>query len=518
MLQAADIVIRLNAADDVVIARIEIPNGTLLVKENVRANVLIPAGHKIATRDIAASQPIRRYNQIIGFATRDIKAGDHVHVHNVSMGDFERDYAYCVEAKPTDFIHPQATFQGIVRQDGRVATRNYIGIITSVNCSATVARLIARQFENRLDDFPNVDGVVALTHKTGCGMASDGEAIDILRRTTAGYIRHANFHSVLLVGLGCESNQINNLLSAKGLKRSDHLHAYTIQDKGGTRKAVEEGVARTTDYQDAAYASLYLDRIEPILAFDREKGGGGTGYKLTNETARFLALWMSYEDVIRVADLKTRRSRFERVRNEVRAKPHEPVQIVEFLKPGVEEIAAVMPSGIASAMLNWEAGRRKRGLPALHKGMYIKTNSITGFLMLRTLAWLRPLRRKTSRFPQEQALIERWLRAVANAGNTDLELALEVALLGRLIKGYGDTHQRGKDNFLRIMDTLVEAGTVRDPQVLRMTVRAARDAALADPDGKVLDGSLEKVGVPRRPVKAHPIQIVRRKPGQQKAT
>jgi altronate hydrolase len=146
--------------------------------------------------------------------------------------------------KPTAYITPQATFQGIVRPDGRVATRNYIGIITSVNCSATVARLIARQFENRLDDFPHVDGVVALTHKTGCGMASDGEAIDILRRTTAGYIRHANFHSVLLVGLGCEANQINNLLSAQGLKRSEHLHAYTIQDKGGTRKAVEEGVNR----------------------------------------------------------------------------------------------------------------------------------------------------------------------------------------------------------------------------------------------------------------------------------
>ncbi len=244
MLQATDIVIRLNPADDVVIARVDVPNGTLLVKENVHANVLIPAGHKIATRDVGTGKPVRRYNQIIGFATRDIKAGDHVHVHNVSMGDFERDYAFCVEAKPTAYITPQATFQGIVRPDGRVATRNYIGIITSVNCSATVARLIARQFENRLDDFPNVDGVVALTHKTGCGMASDGEAIDILRRTTAGYIRHANFHSVLLVGLGCEANQINNLLSAQGLKRNDHLHAYTIQDKGGTRKAVEEGVNR----------------------------------------------------------------------------------------------------------------------------------------------------------------------------------------------------------------------------------------------------------------------------------
>jgi altronate hydrolase len=248
MLQAADIVIRLNPADDVVIARVEIPVGTLLVRDNVRVNVTVPAGHKIATRDVASGKPVRRYNQIIGFATRDIKAGEHVHVHNLSMGDFERDYAYCVEAKPTDFITPQATFQGIVRRHGsnagRVATRNYIGVVTSVNCSATVAKLIARHFENRLDDFPNVDGVVALAHKTGCGMASDGEAIDILRKTTAGYIRHANFHSVLLVGLGCEANQINNLLAAQGLKRSDHLHAFTIQDKGGTRKAVEEGVAR----------------------------------------------------------------------------------------------------------------------------------------------------------------------------------------------------------------------------------------------------------------------------------
>jgi altronate hydrolase len=245
MLQAADLTIRLNPADDVVIARVEVPEGTLLVKEgNVRVAVRVPAGHKIATRDVKSGAPVRRYNQIIGFATRDIKAGDHVHVHNIAMGAFERDYAFGVDAKPTQYIAPAATFQGIVRPDGRVATRNYIGVITSVNCSATVAKLIARQFENRLDDFPGVDGVVALAHKTGCGMASEGEAVDILRRTTAGYVRHANFHSVLLVGLGCEANQINPLLAAQGLKRSDHLHAFTIQDKGGTRKAVEEGVAR----------------------------------------------------------------------------------------------------------------------------------------------------------------------------------------------------------------------------------------------------------------------------------
>jgi altronate hydrolase len=245
MLQAADLTIRLNPADDVVIARVEVKEGTLLVKEgNARVAVRVPAGHKIATRDVKSGAPVRRYNQIIGFATRDIKSGDHVHVHNIAMGDFERDYAFGADAKPTQYVTPAATFQGIVRPDGRVATRNYIGVITSVNCSATVAKLIARQFENRLDDFPGVDGVVALAHKTGCGMASEGEAVDILRRTTAGYIRHANFHSVLLVGLGCEANQINGLLAAQGLKRTDHLHAFTIQDKGGTRKAVEEGFAR----------------------------------------------------------------------------------------------------------------------------------------------------------------------------------------------------------------------------------------------------------------------------------
>ena len=245
MLQAADLTIRLNPADDVVIARVAIPEGTLLVKEgNVRVAVKVPAGHKIATRDVKSGAPVRRYNQIIGFATCDIKAGDHVHVHNIAMGDFERDYAFGADAKPTQYIDPPATFQGFVRPDSRVATRNYIGVITSVNCSATVAKMIARHFENRLDDFPGVDGVVALAHKTGCGMASEGEAVDILRRTTAGYIRHANFHSALLVGLGCEANQINSLLAAQGLKRTDHLHAFTIQDKGGTRKAVEEGVAR----------------------------------------------------------------------------------------------------------------------------------------------------------------------------------------------------------------------------------------------------------------------------------
>ena len=230
MLQTADRTIRLHPEDDVAIAR--------------EATKGIPAGHKIALRDIAQGQPVRRYNQIIGFASRPIRAGEHVHVHNVAVREFERDYAFCTEVRQTEYFQMKATFQGIVRSDGRVATRNYIGILTSVNCSATVARMIADQFRNNLRDYPNVDGVVALTHKSGCGMASEGEGMELLRRTMSGYARHPNFFATQVVGLGCEANQVDNLLSTQGLKRDNKLHAFTIQEKGGTARAVREGIAR----------------------------------------------------------------------------------------------------------------------------------------------------------------------------------------------------------------------------------------------------------------------------------
>jgi altronate hydrolase len=277
MLQAADLTIRLHADDDVVIARVELPAGTMVQKENVRAAVRIPAGHKIAVRAVPKGKAVHRYNQIIGFATQDIAPGDHVHVHNVAMGDFQRDYAFCELKKETQYVPQPATFMGIKRSDGRVATRNYIGILTSVNCSATVARMIAEHFKNRLDDYPNVDGVVALTHKSGCGMASEGEATDLLRRTIAGYARHPNFFSSQLVGLGCEANQINSLLAAQQLKRSDKLQAFTIQEKGGTRKAVENGVARVKEMLPEANKV----KREPLPASHLMLGlqcGGSDGY------------------------------------------------------------------------------------------------------------------------------------------------------------------------------------------------------------------------------------------------
>ena len=240
-------VIRLHPNDDVVIARHQLVGGTRIREETLVVAGLVPPGHKVATKRIAAGAPVHRYNQVIGVATQDIEPGQHVHVHNLAMAEFARDYAYCADAKPTDYFPEPATFLGIVRPDGRVATRNYIGILTSVNCSATVARTIADHFRRdihpeALADYPNVDGVAALTHGYGCAVDPNGEGIVVMRRTLAGYARHPNFASVLIIGLGCETNQIGGILQAHGLTEHAHLRSFYIQDMGGTSKTVAHGI------------------------------------------------------------------------------------------------------------------------------------------------------------------------------------------------------------------------------------------------------------------------------------
>src|SRR5215470_13531611 len=244
MLTKTSLTIRLHADDDVVIARQQLVSGTALIDEKVTVSGLVPPGHKVATRSIPAGAPVKRYNQIIGFAKRPIAAGEHVHLHNLAMGDFARDYAFGADVKPTRHVDPPATFQGIVRSDGRVATRNYLGILSTVNCSATVAHGIADYFKTRgLANFPNVDGVVALTHGSGCGMDVNGESMHVLRRTLGGYARHANFAGVLIVGLGCEANQVSALLGAEQLSEGPELRTFSIQDTGGTAKTIVRGLA-----------------------------------------------------------------------------------------------------------------------------------------------------------------------------------------------------------------------------------------------------------------------------------
>ena len=228
---------------------------------------------------------MRRYNQVIGFASKPIAAGEHVHTHNLDMGpnkgDFARDYAFGADVRPEP-PRREATFMGIKRADGRVATRNYIGVLSSVNCSATVARAIADHFSRHnnpaaLADFPQVDGVVALTHGTGCGMDSDGLGLQILQRTLAGYATHANFAAVLVVGLGCESNQINAWLANSSLREGDTLRTFSIQDTGGTAKTVAKGIALIQDMLPQANAV----RREPCSAAHITIGlqcGGSDGY------------------------------------------------------------------------------------------------------------------------------------------------------------------------------------------------------------------------------------------------
>ena len=243
MLTRASLTIRLHPNDDVVIARTQLVGGTLLADENVTVSGLVPPGHKVATRAIRAGEPVKRYNQIIGFASRDIGAGEHVHLNNLAMGAFDRDYAFGVDVKPTRYVDPPATFMGIVRADGRVATRNYIGLLSTVNCSATVVRGIADAFRgDALEAFPGVDGVVALTHGSGCGMDTHGDGMKLLRRTLGGYARHANFGGVLVVGLGCEANQISSLFGAENLQEGPLLRTFSIQDTGGTAKTIAHGV------------------------------------------------------------------------------------------------------------------------------------------------------------------------------------------------------------------------------------------------------------------------------------
>jgi altronate hydrolase len=208
---------------------------------------LIPPGHKVATAAMAAGQAVRRYNQVIGHATAAIAPGQHVHTHNLAFANFERAHDVGAGALATAYAPEPASFMGIVRADGRVATRNYIGVLTSVNCSATAARAIADHFRRdvrpeALADFPNVDGVVALTHGMGCATASDGEELQVLRRTLGGYARHANFYAVLVVGLGCETNQIQGLVAQEGLQEGARLVTFNIQDTGGTAKTVAKGV------------------------------------------------------------------------------------------------------------------------------------------------------------------------------------------------------------------------------------------------------------------------------------
>ncbi|WP_118132866.1 UxaA family hydrolase [Oceanicella sp. SM1341] len=236
--------VRLDPQDNVVTAVKPLAAGVAL--ENGAETIgLVPRGHKIATRAIAKGEAVRKYAQVIGYASEDIAPGAHVHSHNLEFRNVDVEYEFGTDLRPVTPAATPDTFMGYRRASGRVGTRNYIAVVTSVNCSATAAKRIAAHFTpEKLKDYPNVDGVVAFVHGTGCGMAGDGDGFEALNRVMWGYARHPNHAAVLMVGLGCEVNQIDWLLSLYGLEQGPTFQTMNIQDVAGLRRTIEAGIEK----------------------------------------------------------------------------------------------------------------------------------------------------------------------------------------------------------------------------------------------------------------------------------
>jgi len=268
------------------------------------------------------------------------------------------------------------------------------------------------------------------------------------------------------------------------------------------------GHQRLVEYQDRDYADLYAKRLQSVLAAEREADPqGANAFAITREMARWLALWMAFDDIVRVADLKSRGSRWQRVQREVKPADADLLKVYDHFKPGVPEFAALLPGGLATRLRNWDRRRVAAGKTAWALPLKVGTHTVGGMLALRALAGLKWLRVRGSRFALEQRMLTKWLDGVVQGTRRGWALGHEIALCGRLIKGYGATNERGKDNLLHVLDHLA---VLPDPGAAAKAIAIARAAALADDAGKALDAALVQHGAPPRAVKAVPIQWVRK--------
>jgi altronate hydrolase len=268
--------LHLHPNDNVLVAKTALALGQEIAELGLRLRAQVPAGHKIAARAIAEGEQVKKYDTVIGVATRDLLPGDYIHSHNLQLVDYYRDPAFGADVRPVDYVPAaeRATFQGFVRANGSVGTRNFIGILSTVNCSSTVITRIAAHFTpERLAAFPHVDGVVAFAQTSGCGMSSPSEHFDVLRRTLAGYARHPNLAGVLVVGLGCERNQVDGWVDSQGLQPGGLLRTLVMQDVGGTRATIEAGIAAIASMLPAADAARRQTVSASHLKIGLECGG-----------------------------------------------------------------------------------------------------------------------------------------------------------------------------------------------------------------------------------------------------
>jgi galactarate dehydratase len=270
-------VIVLNTADDVAVARRSIQQGSPVGIEALMARDLIGRGHKVALRAIAAGQEVKKYGQVIGLATQDIAPGNHVHLHNLAMLPSTHEHQFCVDGGERALLplDQRRTFMGFDRGLGGAGTRNYIGIISSVNCSATVSRYIADYFNRMggLDGLGNIDGVVALTHSSGCAINNKSEGYRLLIRTIQGYARHPNFGGILMIGLGCETNQIAPILEHYRMEEGERLRTMTIQQHGGTKKTIDAAISIIKEMLPMVNSAVRTEQPLSKLKLALECGG-----------------------------------------------------------------------------------------------------------------------------------------------------------------------------------------------------------------------------------------------------
>ena len=288
-----DVAIVLNPADDVAIVKKEIPAGSVLEDAGGRIEVRqdIRPGHKVARRARREGEEVRRYGQVIGFATADIAVGDHVHTQNLAVGDLHREYEIGTDVRLVDFYPPDKmrSFDGYLREDGRVGTRNYVAIISGVNCSASVSQFVKEKFRDVSKDFPNIDGVLAITHKSGCGTELFGEDHMALQRVLAGYAKHPNVAAYILIGLGCEVNQAAVMVDKQRMAAPGHPErkplVINIQEAGGIRKTVDKAAVEVAKLLPMANAAKRSKQPVSEITLATNCGGSDSASGITANPA-----------------------------------------------------------------------------------------------------------------------------------------------------------------------------------------------------------------------------------------